>query len=57
MEILSKILIAIVALEHRFRDETIWMKLSEIGRYWTAKELTQIQRSGNRVTLTAPFAA
>ena len=47
---------AILALERRFRDQTIWMKVSEIGRYWAAKQLTTIQRSGNRVTLKAPFA-
>ena len=31
------------------------MKLSEIGRYWTAKQLTMIRREGNRITLDAPF--
>jgi hypothetical protein len=33
------------------------MKLSEIARYWAAKGLTQIQRTDNHVTLTAPFAS
>ncbi len=47
----------VVALEGRYGDQTIWMKVSEIGRYWAAKQLTQIERNGNRVTLTAPFAA
>jgi hypothetical protein len=37
-------------------DNLIWMKLSEISRYWAAKELTQINRQGHRVTLRAPFA-
>ena len=45
------------SLAARFGDETIWMKLSEIGRYWTAKELTTITRQDNRITLDAPFAA
>jgi hypothetical protein len=47
----------IVALENRFRDDTIWMKVSEIARYWAAKELTRIQRTGDRVTFKAPFAS
>ncbi|TWU42649.1 hypothetical protein [Novipirellula artificiosorum] len=45
------------SLASRFADDTIWMKVSEIGRYWAAKQLTEISRDGNRLTLTAPFAA
>jgi hypothetical protein len=45
------------ALNGRFGDRTVWMKISEIARYWAAKELTRIERSGNRLTLTAPFAS
>jgi hypothetical protein len=37
-------------------DNLIWMKLSEISRYWAAKELTRIERQGNRIHLRAPFA-
>jgi hypothetical protein len=48
---------AVLALDRRFRDQTIWMKLSEIGRYWTAKELTRIEIMGKSVKLTAPFAS
>jgi hypothetical protein len=33
------------------------MKLSEISRYWAAKELTEIKRDGAAVTLNAPFAS
>jgi hypothetical protein len=33
-----------------------WMKLSEVARYWAAKELTRITRDGNKVELRAPFA-
>jgi hypothetical protein len=44
------------ALNGRYRDRTIWMKLSEIARYWAAKELTRIQRSGTTYTLSAPVA-
>lgn len=47
----------VTALEGRFRDATAWMKLGEIARYWAARELTRIERAGNRVTLSAPFAA
>ncbi len=44
------------ALDRRFRDETIWMKLSEIARYWAAKELTQIRRDEAGLEIDAPFA-
>ena len=33
------------------------MKLSEIARYWAAKELTQIEKQGTSVTFNAPFAS
>ena len=38
-------------------DNLIWMKLSEIARYWAAKELTRIERQADTVTLDAPFAS
>lgn len=38
-------------------DHLIWMKLSEISRYWAAKELTSITVIGNTIKLKAPFAA
>jgi hypothetical protein len=41
---------------HARYDHLLWMKLSEIARYWAAKELTRIERDGDRVTLRAPFA-
>ncbi len=34
----------------------LWMKLSEIARYWTARELTRIQWQGRQLRLRAPFA-
>jgi hypothetical protein len=37
-------------------DNLIWMKLSEIARYWAAKELTTITVNGNKITLNAPFS-
>ena len=44
------------AINTRFRDETVWMKISELSRYWAAKQLTKIERQAGQVTLTAPFA-
>ena len=38
-------------------DHLSWMKLSEIARYWAAKELTSITLSQNAIKLKAPFAA
>jgi hypothetical protein len=46
----------VVALDRRFGDATVWMKVSEIARYWAAKELTAVIREGRRVVLEAPFA-
>jgi hypothetical protein len=46
-----------LALRRRFRDQTLWMKLSDMARYWAAKELTRIERAGTRFTLNAPFAS
>jgi hypothetical protein len=40
-----------------FHDRIRWMKLSEIARYWAAKELTAIASAHGKVTLKAPFAA
>jgi len=42
---------------HARNDNLIWMKLSEISRYWAAKELTAINKEGNTISLNAPFAA
>jgi hypothetical protein len=38
-------------------NNLIWMKLSEISRYWAAKELTSIKPEAKRILLKAPFAA
>ncbi len=46
----------VLALANRFGDTTRWMKVSEIGRYWTAKELTKISAADNQIKLKAPFA-
>lgn len=42
---------------HQKYDHLIWMKLSEISRYWAAKELTTITRNENKINLKAPFAS
>ena len=42
-------------LKMRF-DNLLWMKLSDLSRYWAAKELTTITRVGNTLKLNAPFA-
>jgi hypothetical protein len=41
---------------HARYDNLLWMKQSEIARYWAARELTQIDKQGRQVTFTAPFA-
>src|SRR5690606_26260418 len=40
---------------HARYDNLLWMKNSEIARYWAAKELTRIERDGRSLTLRAPF--
>jgi len=42
-------------LNTRF-DNLLWMKLSEVSRYWAAKELTRIERQGDRIAFQAPYA-
>ncbi len=41
---------------HARYDNLLWMKQSEIARYWAAKELTKIEKQGGRITFNAPFA-
>jgi hypothetical protein len=38
-------------------DHLVWMKLSELARYWAAKELTRCERQPGGLSLQAPFAA
>lgn len=45
----------VTAIDSRFRNETLWMKLSEIARYWAAKGLTRITRGETGIVLEAPF--
>ncbi|MDZ4686960.1 MAG: hypothetical protein SH850_17940 [Planctomycetaceae bacterium] len=46
----------VVARLHRAYDHLQWMKLSEIARYWAAKELTATKVVNGQVELRAPFA-
>jgi hypothetical protein len=41
---------------HQRYDHLRWMKLSEIARYWAARELTRIERHDSQLILTAPYA-
>ena len=42
---------------HEKYDHLHWMKLSEISRYWAAKELTHLRLSGQQLHCQAPFAS
>src|SRR5262245_23165803 len=44
-----KIFQEVVRRLHARYDNLHWMKLGEVARYWAAKELTRIERAGNRV--------
>lgn len=46
----------VVALESRYKDQMLWMKPSEIGRYWTAKEYTKLELRDRTIHLSAPFS-
>lgn len=46
----------VLSTQRKYRDQTLWMKLSEIARYWAAKELTKISRNEDLITFDAPFA-
>src|SRR5437660_5369600 len=37
-------------------DNLMWLKNSEIARYWAAKELTKIEQRGSETIFTAPFS-
>jgi hypothetical protein len=47
----------VTALQGRFAKRTLWMKLSEIGRYWAAREMTTIAPAEARVlSMDAPIS-
>jgi hypothetical protein len=41
---------------HATYDNLIWMKNSEIARYWVARELTKIEKAEGKLTFKAPYA-
>lgn len=41
---------------HATYDHLLWMKNSEIARYWAAKELTRIDKTENGLAFQAPYA-
>jgi len=42
---------------HQKYNNLIWMKLSEIARYWAAKDLSTINATEKTITIQAPFAS
>jgi hypothetical protein len=46
----------IVRRLHDRYDNLVWLKLSEIARYWAAKELTRMERRQQAIEFQAPFA-
>ncbi|NNE91904.1 MAG: twin-arginine translocation signal domain-containing protein [Verrucomicrobiales bacterium] len=44
-------------LNQAYGEKIQWMKMSEIARYWAAKELTDLQMIGDEVKILAPFPA
>ena len=49
---------AVTRVHEGFKDRILWMKVSEIARYWAAKELTSVtSHEGGGFSLNAPFAA
>lgn len=51
-----KIFKTVVERLHQKYDHLLWMKNSEIARYWAAKKLTEVSVKGDSVELYAPFA-
>ena len=52
-----KVLQEVVQRLHARFDNLVWMKLSEISRYWAAKELTRVEKTQSGFRLHAPFAS
>jgi hypothetical protein len=56
-EVGFKILQQVVERLHAAHDNLIWLKLSELARYWAARELTGIELKGTgALEFKAPFA-
>ena len=43
----------VTSLKSRFDKQTLWMKVSEIGRYWAAKETTKLEVDASGVSIDA----
>lgn len=51
-----KIFQEVVRRLHARFDNLVWMKLSEVARYWAARELTRLECKENLIAFHAPFA-
>jgi len=51
-----KVFQEIVKRLHKRFDNLVWMKLSEVARYWATKELTRVAANGSNWRVFAPFA-
>ena len=47
----------VVRRVHSKYDNVHWMKLSEISRYWAAKELTRLSLDGRGLKMMAPYSS
>lgn len=47
----------VVRRVHAKYDHVHWMKLSEISRYWAAKELTKLSMKGRTLQMKAPYSS
>ncbi len=54
-EVGFKIFQEVVRRLHARYDNLLWMNLSQIARYWAARELTAFRLDGGRVQFRAPF--
>ncbi len=46
---------AVKRLQSRYQH-LLWMKTSDLARYWAARELTKVARKENKILFKAPFA-
>ncbi len=46
----------VTSLNKRFSGKTLWMKVSEIGRYYAAKQFTQLSQAGSAIQIDAPWS-
>ena len=44
------------AIASRFADETQWMKVSEMARYWAVKQTANVNVTGNQILVDSKFA-